>query len=509
MSAHHTDIAYVDDARRIARDLDAIDPIAGVIAGVRAWAINEGDSLELKLPPECVDALIMDPPAGIGFMGKEWDGAKGGMEQWIAWAARLFKVAFDALKPGAHGAVWALPRTCDWTMQALRRAGFEVRDVMLHVFASGFPKSLDVGKAIDSSAGATRERIRPVPVPRRQHDGTRWAGWGTALKPAHECWIIVRKPLRGTVAANVLARGCGGINVDAGRVGSDVAGWTGAGRGDGSCDESACGLRAGDARPVEGRWPSNIVFSHASWDESACMACGLTMPFSASFCPRCGSGVEVRRAGCRCAGIKNVRGAARTGPNGGTAQKGFGGLGGEAPGAVLAGNYTDADGNEIVAAWECLATCDRCGQSALVSSGGDAGWCAGCGALRRWACPVARLDEQSGERASGSFDGTRSGLGYGSGSVGNQGSAYEANAGGASRFFHCFPPDPAEPFWFSAKPSTAEREAGLEGLPRKTAGELTDREDGSAGTWKPRAKSAPKQAATTALAQPSLFGDGT
>lgn len=81
MSAHHTDIAYVDDARRIARDLDAIDPIAGVIAGVRAWAINEGDSLELKLPPECVDALIMDPPAGIGFMGKEWTARR------VAWSS--------------------------------------------------------------------------------------------------------------------------------------------------------------------------------------------------------------------------------------------------------------------------------------------------------------------------------------------------------------------------------------------------------------------------------------
>lgn len=580
-------------------DLDAIDPIAGVICGARVWALHEGDALELRLPPECADALIMDPPAGIGFMGREWDKDKGGMEQWIAAAAKLFAVAFGALKPGAHGAVWALPRTSDWTMQALRRAGFEIREVVAHCFGSGFPKSLDINRAIDSMraddprpvcrflraamdarglsaaeiAGrfgfhsrmvdhwAARDTDSQPAVPTMEqwaalrgllgfgpemdvevarlnerkgqrgdawndrevigeHEGSapglggerfkasrtitapatpearKWAGWGTALKPAHECWVIVRKPLRGTVAANVVAHGTGGINIDAARVFTDWSerseSWKRSGY---SAKPEAEKIAAPPGNGIDchpaGRWPSNLVLSHSSWDESECRACGVVAPFVVRFCPACGSGdVEAKRGGCRCVGERRVRGSHLDHEcSGGVIIN---------PGTAHKTGHTDEDGLETVDAWECLATCERCGVSALVPSGGDAGRCA-CGFGRRWACAVALLDEQSGCRTSGTSNGYEGGVSH-SVAMGAKRSRIDpaviyGDSGGASRFFHCFPPEPFEPphLIYSAKPSTAEREAGLSGeaghepLPRRTAGELTGREDGSAGTQSPRA----------------------
>lgn len=91
-----------------------------------------GDCLEqLKtLPSDSVDSLVTDPPAGISFMGKDWDGDKGGRKQWIAWMAEVMRECLRVLKPGAHGLVWALPRTSHWTATALEDAGFEVRDVV-------------------------------------------------------------------------------------------------------------------------------------------------------------------------------------------------------------------------------------------------------------------------------------------------------------------------------------------------------------------------------------------
>ena len=94
-----------------------------------------------SLSENSVDALVTDPPAGILFMGKSWDGDKGGRKQWIAWMTDVMQECLRVLKPGAHGLVWALPRTSHWTATALEDAGFEVRDVITHLFGSGFPKS--------------------------------------------------------------------------------------------------------------------------------------------------------------------------------------------------------------------------------------------------------------------------------------------------------------------------------------------------------------------------------
>ena len=194
------------------------------------------------LAAESVDAVVTDPPAGISFMGRRWDHDRGGRVEWIAWLASVMRECLRALKPGGHALVWALPRTSHWTGTAIEDAGFETRDVLAHLFGTGFPKSLDVALAIDRSRGAKGswkqvdhpgrpgarnrttetvvDQLHYSPVMRHVYESASgeaqlWTGWGTALKPGAEFWILARKPLTGTVAANVLQHGTGAINVEA------------------------------------------------------------------------------------------------------------------------------------------------------------------------------------------------------------------------------------------------------------------------------------------------------
>ena len=216
-----------------------------------------GDSLEIlrTLPDNSVDAIVSDPPAGIGFMQsstRTWDSDKGGRDQWVAWLSSIMTEAYRVLKPGGHGLIWALPRTSHWTALALEDAGFEIRDCCYHLFGSGFPKSLDVSKAIDKHLGAEREVIgksnRHVSGKPNQKtaglngsktfsesigmgmyitapatpEAQQYAGYGTALKPAVEVWWLIRKPLsEKSIAANVLRWGTGGLNIDGCRIGTD------------------------------------------------------------------------------------------------------------------------------------------------------------------------------------------------------------------------------------------------------------------------------------------------
>lgn len=161
-----------------------------------------GDAKQLAdvLSENSVDAIVTDPPAGIGFMNKGWDSDKGGRDAWIAWLADLMKASFRALKPGGHALVWAIPRTSHWTAMALEDAGFEIRDVHHHIFGTGFPKSLDISK---------------------QPGCDEYKGFGTALKPAVEHWILARKPLEGTYANNVRTWGTGILNIDGCRIGTE------------------------------------------------------------------------------------------------------------------------------------------------------------------------------------------------------------------------------------------------------------------------------------------------
>ena len=252
------------------------------------WTLHHGDCLEWlrTLPSESVDSVVTDPPAGIAFMGKAWDHHKGGRSQWVAWLTDVMSECLRVLKPGGHALVWSLPRTEHWTACAIEDAGFEIRDGVYHLFAQGWPKSLDVSKAIDAAAGAEREVVArnpnarpnragvasnslrqaqttgaPITAPATD-DAKRWSGWGTALKPACERWVLARKPLAGTVAANVLAHGVGALNVDGCRVESGASGIV-----DRTSVERFTEQRAGEAL---GRWPSNVVLSHAETCDNEC-----------------------------------------------------------------------------------------------------------------------------------------------------------------------------------------------------------------------------------------------
>jgi DNA modification methylase len=125
------------------------------------WSVVQGDCLDVlrTLPDASVDAVVTDPPAGIAFMGKKWDHDKGGRTAWIAWMAEIAAECLRVLKPGGHALVWALPRTSHWTATAWEDGGFEIRDRVAHVFGSGFPKSMDVSKAIDKAGGDSQDHL--------------------------------------------------------------------------------------------------------------------------------------------------------------------------------------------------------------------------------------------------------------------------------------------------------------------------------------------------------------
>lgn len=252
--------------------------------------VLHGDCLEVMrgLDDSCVDAVVTDPPAGIAFMGKAWDGDKGGRDQWIDWMRSVMVECLRVLKPGGHALVWALPRTSHWTGTAIEAAGFDVRDQIYHLFGTGFPKSLDVSKAIDTAAGVDREVLAERPaygigkntgvlgglaegamqkdtVPATE-DAKRWQGWGTALKPAAEVWWLSRKPLEGTVAANVLKHGTGGLNIGATRVGDELRHNPSAGNdASGEFLDSLNGDET-EGRGTLGRWPAHVV--HDGGDEA-------------------------------------------------------------------------------------------------------------------------------------------------------------------------------------------------------------------------------------------------
>lgn len=258
------------------------------------YQLFHGDCLDVMagMEAQSVDSIVCDPPAGISFMGKKWDGDKGGRNAWIAWMASIAAECLRVLKPGGHAFVWALPRTSHWTATAWEDAGFEVRERVAHIFGSGFPKSLNVGKAIDKAAGAEREVVGPS----NRHPGKtnakgsigdlarygeagdfitapatpeaqQWDGWGTALKPAMEDWWLFRKPLaERTVAANVLEWGTGAINVDGCRVGHDEplgpSAHGMAGKQAGIMGKTVLRHRDNTGPAPQGRWPANLILSY-------------------------------------------------------------------------------------------------------------------------------------------------------------------------------------------------------------------------------------------------------
>jgi site-specific DNA-methyltransferase (adenine-specific) len=258
-----------------------------------SFSLHNADCLNfLGTMDDCsIDSIVTDPPYGISFMGKKWD--------YDVPSVNIWKECLRVLKPGGHLLAFAGTRTQHRMAIAIEDAGFEIRDMIAWVYGSGFPKSLDVSKAIDKAAGAKRDVVGANPNNRNRTtheynsvgnvgsnatitapatpEAQQWAGWGTALKPALEPITMARKPLTGTVAANVLEHGTGALNVDKCRVAGEpspsaerrkhaapgvsvgATGWTTPARPD-SYNEQ----RAGESL---GRWPANLI--HDGSDEVA------------------------------------------------------------------------------------------------------------------------------------------------------------------------------------------------------------------------------------------------
>lgn len=208
--------------------------------------VTHGDCINVMrtLPDNSVDSIVTDPPYGLGFMGAKWDALPPGED----WARECLRV----LKPGGHLLAFGGTRTWHRLAVAVEDAGFEIRDSIAWMYGSGFPKSLDVSKAIDKAAGAITAPATPA--------AQQWQGWGTALKPAHEPVVVARKPFKTTVAVNVQEWGTGAINVDGCRVGTETVESGRSGRGVHQTGSMAGSLGAStEGGHSAGRWPANVV----------------------------------------------------------------------------------------------------------------------------------------------------------------------------------------------------------------------------------------------------------
>ncbi len=279
--------------------------------------LHSGDCLDVlaTLPEASVDSVVCDPPyhltsvvkrfgaedaaackvgktgayarASAGFMGKKWDGGD------VAFRVETWEAVLRVLKPGGHLVAFGGTRTYHRLACAIEDSGFECRDAIMWHYGSGFPKSHDVSKGIDRAAGAEREKIaigaavkRMIPGADQNGEGSwikdngrvyqpgielpateaakQWEGWGTALKPATEIIVLARKPLIGTVAANVLQFGTGAINVDGCRIetGDDLNGGAYSNNREISTNEVYGEFRRMEpenyTQPV-GRWPANLI----------------------------------------------------------------------------------------------------------------------------------------------------------------------------------------------------------------------------------------------------------
>ena len=255
---------------------------------------NQSNLEFLKSQPDnSIDSIVTDPPYGISFMGKSWDYDVPNVDTW--------KELMRVLKPGGHIIVACGTRTQHRMAVNIEDAGFEIRDIVAWVYGSGFPKSLNIGKAVDKLQGNEREVVgsgervttnamgvglknrcikcgkpffsgNPCVCPKPKGN-SQYEGWGTALKPAMELWTLARKPLsEKTVAKNVLKWGTGGINIDECRVGDESLtyqkvssmGKTGEFSGQGLTRKNG-GLVVKGEISVTGRFPANFI--HDGSDE--------------------------------------------------------------------------------------------------------------------------------------------------------------------------------------------------------------------------------------------------
>jgi DNA modification methylase len=259
------------------------------------YKVFHGSNLDVLpfMADNSVDSIVTDPPYELGFMGKSWDSSG------IAYSVELWRECLRVLKPGGHLLAFGGSRTWHRLAVAIEDSGFEVRDSIAWLYGSGFPKSHDISKAIDKAAGAERDEWPTLPMQKKSDVGEisknrrcaiclkalasgnpcqcdrtstaitpeaqQWQGWGTALKPAFEPVVVARKPLVGTVAANVLEWGTGGLNIDATRIGTEERINQPAGNKANSngvykfSNDEINAFNGAESTTVSGRWPANII----------------------------------------------------------------------------------------------------------------------------------------------------------------------------------------------------------------------------------------------------------
>ena len=207
---------------------------------------NNIDTLK-QYPDNYFDSIVTDPPYGIDFLQKDWDSNTGAVETW--------EQCFRVLKPGGHMLAFSAARTYHNLATNIESVGFDIRDQIMWLYASGFPKAQDVGKAIEKREGKRKintqidtrpdysvcpkticpkceltgngrnwENCKETECPQAERfrpANNEWAGWKTALKPAHEPIVMARKPYKGSCVDNVLTHGVGALNIDATRIGEE------------------------------------------------------------------------------------------------------------------------------------------------------------------------------------------------------------------------------------------------------------------------------------------------
>jgi site-specific DNA-methyltransferase (adenine-specific) len=269
-----------------------MDPVI-VVGGARVFSGDCREALK-HLPDNSVDSVVTDPPYELGFMGKSWDSSG------IAYDPAVWAECLRVLKPGGHILAFGGSRTWHRLAVAVEDAGFELRDSIAWIYGSGFPKSLDVSKAIDKRSGyegdvigtetvdvgiqggsmhaGRSQKLEQREIRELSSEAKAWEGWGTALKPAFEPVVVGRKPFgKGvTVAENVLAWGVGGLNIDGSRVGfrneadkNTVQGaqWHAVpndtyGKFQRQHDREV--MNGADSTPDKGRWPANVIFDEVT-----------------------------------------------------------------------------------------------------------------------------------------------------------------------------------------------------------------------------------------------------
>jgi 16S rRNA G966 N2-methylase RsmD len=252
------------------------------------YQILHGNNLDIlpTLADNSIDSIVTDPPYELGFMGKKWDSSG------IAYSVELWQQCIRVLKPGGHLLAFSGSRTYHRMVVAIEDAGFEIRDMISWISNKTFPKSLNIGKAIDKAAGAEREVIGKHSAPAGKSavmtgnrtvteagfwargdtdvditapatdEAKQWDGWGTGLKPTVEPIVMARKPVEGTIANNVLTYGTGGLNIDGSRIGyasdydkkhqEDIRKGSGTffgGNGEAKSEQVN----------MKGRWPANLI----------------------------------------------------------------------------------------------------------------------------------------------------------------------------------------------------------------------------------------------------------